>query len=266
MAIMQSPEYRALTEEIEILKAELTDLIALRDDLLLQVCPQIETEYMHAVGALECDAYRLECQYRRLKRKLELIRMHVNRQEIVDISQIEAALEQELLEFQSKLEQREAQIKQALERLQYSILSPDEASELKRKYHKIVKALHPDVNPNATEASTELYVQAVQAYQSGDLGTIRLVYAMLDMPAAENSASHEALQARRDLLKEQTRILVEKIAQIKVSFPYNQQSFLADKDAVAICVAEVQRTIEDYKAKTKHLKVLLSEWEVSDEQ
>ena len=51
--------------------------------------------------------------------------------------------------------------------------------ELKKLYHRIVKALHPDLNPNLTQAQLNLFNNAVNAYESGDLNTLSIISVMV---------------------------------------------------------------------------------------
>ena len=54
------------------------------------------------------------------------------------------------------------------------------AQELKRLYRYIMKKLHPDANPDATEAEMDLLRKAQKAYSEGDLDTLRDIADQLD--------------------------------------------------------------------------------------
>ena len=67
----------------------------------------------------------------------------------------------------------------ALERSKADPLSEEESRELKILYRKVIKALHPDMNPEITDAQARLFDQAVSAYKNGDLPAMRLIDEMV---------------------------------------------------------------------------------------
>ncbi len=110
--------------------------------------------------------------------------------------------------------------------------------ELKRLYRYIVKKLHPDANPDATEKELEMLRKAQKAYSEGDLETLREIADQLDDTelTEKYSDTPEDLIKLRELrakLAEKVEILMEHIEEIKNSFPYNEKAFLADDEAVA---------------------------------
>jgi hypothetical protein len=112
------------------------------------------------------------------------------------------------------------------------------AQELKRLYRYIMKKLHPDANPDATEAEMELLRKAQKAYSEGDLETLREIADQLDDTEITEKYSDTPediikLRELRAKLAEKVEILIIHIEEIKNSFPYNEKDFLADEEAVA---------------------------------
>ncbi len=112
------------------------------------------------------------------------------------------------------------------------------AQELKRLYRSIMKKLHPDANPDATEAELELLRKAQKAYSEGDLETLRDIADQIDDTeiTEQYSDTPEDIIKLRELrakLAEKVEILIIHIDEIKNSFPYNEKGFLADEEAVA---------------------------------
>lgn len=112
------------------------------------------------------------------------------------------------------------------------------AQEQKRLYRYIMKKLHPDANPDATEAEMELLRKAQKAYAEGDLETLRDIAEQIDDTeiTEKYSDTPEDLIKLRELrakLAEKVEILIAHIDEIKNSFPYNEKDFLADEEAVA---------------------------------
>ena len=155
--IIPFPDFQKLKEEIEKLRTELSMLVLERDELRFVICKNIEMEYMLKIGGLEYQAYEAECTFLRLKRKVELIQAKKNRQEKVILSVIEDALDHEFLEYQKRLDEQMDKMNDALERSKAEPLSEEESRELKILYRKVVKALHPDMNPEITDAQARLF-------------------------------------------------------------------------------------------------------------
>ena len=125
---------------------------------------------------------------------------------------------------------------------------PVRMPDAKELYRKLVKRLHPDMNPDGTEREKELFRRAVKAYQEGDIATLQEVYDEVfgDETAADTgwkARSYEELTALRDRLKEQIRLLQEEIRAIRESFPYSMKEMLDDPAAVAAKREELQRQI-----------------------
>jgi hypothetical protein len=109
--------------------------------------------------------------------------------------------------------------------------------ELKRLYRMIMKKLHPDANPNATEKDKALLLKAQKAYAEGDLETLREIADQLDdtditEKYSDNPDDIAKLRELRAKLAEKVEILLAHIDEIKNSFPYTEKDFLADEDAV----------------------------------
>lgn len=113
--------------------------------------------------------------------------------------------------------------------------SPKE--ELKRLYRMIMKKLHPDANPNATEKDKALLLKAQKAYAEGDLETLREIAEQLDdtditEKYSDNPDDLAKLRELRAKLAEKVEVLMAHIDEIKNSFPYNEKDFLANEEAV----------------------------------
>lgn len=240
------PDFEKLKEEVEKLRTELSMLLLERDELQFIVCKNIETEYMLRLGGIEYRVYEAECTVLRLKRKIELIQAKKNRQEKVIISVIEETLDNEFDEYKKQLDEQISKMNEALARSKAEALSPEDNKELKRIYRKIVKILHPDINPDTTDSQIKLFDNAVSAYKNGDLETLRIIGEMIvGAPAHEmgrNAMSQ--LAEERDRLLNMVMSVRESIDKIKTAYPYTMKDIIEDEERIKKKKLELESILE----------------------
>ena len=114
--IILNLEYENLKNELLKKRTELSMLVLQRDELKYVICKNIETKYMLELGNLEYRLYQSECIIMRLKRKVELIQMRINRQEKIDVATIDELLDEQFREYQQNLEEKIKKMNEAIER------------------------------------------------------------------------------------------------------------------------------------------------------
>lgn len=249
------PEFEELSRNVENLRTELSEKILYKDELELVICKNIETIYMLQLGALEYKVYEAQCEALRLRRKQELIQAKKNRQEKIYLPDIEKILDREFEEYQKELDQQIEKMNDAIERSKGRVLSDEETKMLKTLYHKIVKVLHPDINPEITEAQRALFDSAVNAYANSDIFTLEIISVMVE----DKKPKHEEEGVMQKLLKEKTRLtelitaIEEDIDRIKSEYPYNVKDIVEDeekqrehKQYLETLLMQYEDMIEDY--------------------
>ena len=223
-------------------------LLLERDELQFVICKNIETEYMLKLGSIEYKAYEAQCAALRLKRKIDLIQAKKNRQEKIIISAIEETLDEEFAEYQKQLDEQIDKVNAAIKRSKAEVLSDEENKELKKLYRKIAKALHPDINPDVSEAQVQLFDNAVSADKSGDLGTLRIISEMV----GNNPLPEQHKDAMTQLVEERERLegllesIRESIENIKSEYPYTMKDILEDTKKTEQKKQELESVIEQY--------------------
>lgn len=252
--------YGELYDNVNELRAELQRLIGEKDELVLVICENIKARYMLLVGGLEYKLYELQCIQRRLKRKIQLIRASLNRSAKPDLKEIELKLDGEMEEYREILSNIMREIDKAVDRRNAKCLSREDSEELKTLYHKIVKTLHPDLNPDISQEEAELFFKAVAAYKNGDLDTIRLIYDMAGERSSEakDETYAELSKIRERLFNSVNRIKAE-IELTKERFPYNMKDFIEDNEAVEQRRLELEGGIFDYKEAVRALEEKIKE-------
>ena len=203
---------------------------------------------MLKLGSIEYKAYEAQCAALRLKRKIELIQAKKNRQEMVIISAIEETIDNEFAEYQKQLNEQIDKMNDALKRSKAEVLSDEDNKELKKLYRKIVKALHPDINPDVSEAQVQLFDNAVSAYKNGDLGTLRIIGEMVGnnpLPEQHKDAMTQLVE-ERERLEGLLKSIRESIENIKSEYPYTMKDILEDTKKTEQKKQELESVIEQY--------------------
>ena len=257
-SIILFPDSQACKEKVDRLRTELSMLLLERDELEFVICKNIESAYYLKLGTIEYKAYETECAALRLKRMVELVQARINRQEKVIIADVERVLDEEFAEYQRKLNRQIEKMNEALERSRSRILTDAEAEELKKLYRSIVKRLHPDVNPNVTQAQLRLLTNAISAYKNGDLAAMRIIAAMVAepvLPDRAREAMHMLTEESRRLETMLSSVRVQ-IADIKSRFPYTVKDIVEDpqkeqqrREEIESALAQYQELIKKYKAR-----------------
>ena len=109
--------------------------------------------------------------------------------------------------------------------------------KIKELYRRIVKILHPDVNPDITEHEKDLLNKANLAYRDGDLEALETIYDEIcgeegpEIPESEEGIAE--LLSRIEKLKTKIAELRKEIDEIKESFPYTEKDLLENKRLLA---------------------------------
>ena len=259
--IILFPKYEELKSEVEELRADLSKLYFEYDELCFVICPNIEMQYMLALGAIEYKLFETQCKMLRLKRKIELIQAKLNRQETIVISEIEAQLDEEFAEYQDLLEIQIEAMNEALDRSKGKILSTEDEEELKALYRKIVKALHPDLNSDLSRAEMDLFMSAVEAYKNADLNVLRIIAEMMvdgELPDESDNAL-VTLTKERERLQALIEHIKEEICIIKECFPYNRRDIVKDSAKIEEMKQEFKRLQKLYEEEMELYKAKIAE-------
>lgn len=240
------PEYEKLKIKKEYLKKQLCDLLFERDNIVFVECKNIEAQYMIELGSLEIALYKIQCKVLRVKRKLSLIQQKINRREKIYEKEIEEILDIEFEEYKKQLEARIGNLNAAIDYKKATPLTENEAAELKQIYYKVIKKLHPDLNPDVTGAEEELFFKAVEAYNNGDICTMRIIgQALLDEDNSEILGDTiKELIKEVESLAEMVKNIEKDIEKIKSTFPYNALELLKDERKVKEKRLEYEKLIE----------------------
>ena len=265
--LYEDPEAARLRAAVKDLRKRLYEAVTERDELRLVVCRNLETAYLLAFGAAEYRLHELYCRSLRLKRACELIRAKLNRRERPDVSAVEAQLDAEFAAYTQKLESQVHAMNAALERNKGKVLSEKESKALKTMYHRIVKALHPDLHPELSPEKQKLFLQATEAYKRADTSVLGVIDGMIG-DDGESTAEEDgpdsaevsvALKAKVAQLESSLETIAQEIASIKASYPYCEREKLFDEEKKAAYQAELKARLQEAEASVRAYEQALKE-------
>ncbi len=135
---------------------------------------------------------------------------------------------------------------------------PPTAKEL---YRKIIKKLHPDVNPNVTEREKELFRKATEAYEKGDIATLQEIYdeifGNVEGTETGRELTYEELVTLKEKLESRIRSLQSEIEKIKTEFPYSQKELLDNPEELKEKQEAFNKLIHQYEEEIKRLTAIL---------
>jgi hypothetical protein len=218
-----SSEHSEALKQFDLLHESLPKYEHEKNQLLFHEKPHLESLYLSLVGKHKIELLEIQTTDFFLKRKLEYIQSSLNKNEIMNIEVIEILLEKEMVEHKNRIDTETKKYENAIRFMQLPPLSDEEAIELRSLYYKLVKRLHPDLNPDFSEEEKILWNNLCEAYQMSDLKKMQL----LDLMSANKSTDQLLQQSNLDILKEQIEIvskyitrMMKEIAIIKTNFPF----------------------------------------------
>ncbi len=256
---------RQLHEENETLRAELARLLAEAHDLWHIVRPNLIALYHTKIGAWELKLLQTMYHAAQLKRTIELSQAALNRNESPDWQGIEEQIQRELVHWQQQIAEAVERIKSAEARLR-SLMSPAQDRQLKKLYHALVKALHPDLHPDLTEDQQRMWLRVQDAYDRGDFEELRALALVVKQPeaAVPELPSLDNLRLEQDKLRKHIAATLAGLASIRQTPPFPLQAQLQDEVWVAERRQEFETKRESYQAKAEALLALLKTLRTTD--
>ena len=101
--------------------------------------------------------------------------------------------------------------------------------------------MHPDLS----DAQAQLFLNAVEAYEHGDLNGLRIISTMVVDPVIpmEKTDGMTALMKEKERLSKLLQTIKDRISEIKSEFPYTMKEFVQSPEKIDARKAELQEQI-----------------------
>lgn len=249
-----SPVYKSLTLEIEALTKEYSILWEERDRLINQTKPVLLVKYnleigQYILGYLNKHVYLLQ-----LKRKIELLQIHINQNKPVEMKEIENKLKEEFREWIEKVSSLEREVRFA-RNSSFELVNEEKFKQVQEIYRKLVRQLHPDLNKELTDNQKILWNRIQEAYKNLDLEELTNLEILANgTNTVSEFSSLDVLTKRKESLWNKLQDLTNSLTAVKQSFPLSLEQELNDPNWV-------NKEVEVYQNKIKEIETILPEYE-----
>ena len=256
--VISLSEVQKLKEELNKLNKEYLKLYEEMEDLNKKK-EALESIYMSRLGALIFLKFENEIEYRKLKKKLNLIIQSKNKNEKIDINKIDEILKSELESFYKELENLREKMKRSKIYLGSSLLSDEEVKKIKEIFRRLAKKLHPDINKNLTEEEIDLWNRVKEAYENNDLISLIVLEGLIDNIEVKENANINNIEENIEKIKNKIEKIKIIIKESLNEFPLNLRILIKDESFIKNKKDELNKEIKIYKDKINELNKLINE-------
>lgn len=213
-----------------------------------------EQNYVRVFGELIIEIFNEKIKCIKKKKAISFCQAAINRGRAVTEEKIEKCVEEESRRYQKTLDSMIEEHKAAKAAGSVTEL---ELLTIKKIYHKLVKLIHPDLNPNfaGNEKFQELWFQIVVAYNGNDLNSLQELENLVAKALEQSGQNVEKIEILD--IEKKIADVEEEIKTIKETTPYQYQFLLLDPNAVAEKKKQLEEELRQYKEHANQLDQIL---------
>lgn len=232
------------------------ELIVKKDELLSEA-NSIYINYKILFGDEEIKIYTEEVECIKCKKIVSYLQNLINHEKIFDIEILNAEISKQMLAYRDELANRIEELKSCKESQTVSLY---DTMEVKKIYRKLVKILHPDINPMVAENDDliKLWMDISNAYKMSNLKRMQELEVLANKIIKDNGFTMD-LYYNIDNIEEKINELEEEIAIILKSEPYIYKEILHDDDKISELHRHNTQELEKYINYKNELKIQIEE-------
>ncbi len=231
--------------------------LLLRRDELRKEAFQYERAYMREFGDLILEVFRMKIECIRKKKSIEYCQYFANRGESVDQDKLQAFLKKEMEEYQAKLD---AMIKDNDASKKATKIPQSDLMKIKKIYHRLVKLLHPDINPEMERNAElkELWTRLVIAYNCNDLKEMQETEVLINTQLSK--LTPDAMDIEIPDIEDRIAALEAEIEKIRNTDPYRYKFLLDDNEGMEAKRKSLSDELKEYEEYGKQLDAVLEQF------
>ena len=205
------------------------EFLLLKRDQYRNKAGQILISYTKEFGDLINAVFEKKIECIRLKKAIAMCLAYINRGEAVDVDAMNARIDREMTLYYAELEEMLSRTQAAQNA---RVLPQTVVLEIRRIYRKLVRLLHPDINPATCEfpEAIDLWNRISIAYHSNNLDEMRELE-VLAAALTEKMGGNDITVDIPDI-EEKIAALEQEINDILAKEPYIYKKILEDADLI----------------------------------
>lgn len=206
---------------------------------------QVQQRFIELFGDLRLEMLKVEIEIAKIKKEMEYLVRKKNRNESYDLEEMDDFVNQALEGMKAQYErmkEEQAQLKNK------KMLSQEEVKEVKRLYRRLVKLVHPDLNPHQTKEQKELWHQLQKAYRNNDLAWLRELNVLIVL----KTKGHEEVEIED--LEDKIEAVREEIALLKKEDLYQMRELVFDEEWIDAYKEQYERERSDFEVYLRSLQ------------
>mgnify|MGYP003303691080 FL=1 len=256
--------YTTLKTRYSLLKERCATLFEQYNFMITAEKVMLENAFMCAIGQYEYEIFKLSLEVKKWKRRFELRQASINQDKKPDLINIELQIENEFKDYLEKLKREEQKIESSNAYYNRNVLSQKESTDMRVLYLNAAKKLHPDINPNQTANTKDLWLRINEAFKNNNWSELKFLTNLVnhissseqDFTNDENGLTKlnaECLNLEKICITEQ-----EKINDLKKNVPWSYKALLENTPEINRMQKDIMENINAYE---KQIKTYEQEWE-----
>lgn len=206
---------------------------------------QVQQRFIELFGDLRLEMLKVEIEIAKIKKEMEYLVRKKNRNESYDLEEMDDFVNQALEGMKAQYERMKEEQTQLKNK---KMLSQEEVKEIKRLYRRLVKLVHPDLNPHQTKEQKELWHQLQEAYRNNDLVWLRELNVLIVL----KTKGHEEVEIED--LEDKIEAVREEIALLKEEDLYQMRELVFDEEWIDAYKEQYERERSDFEVYLRSLQ------------
>ena len=205
---------------------ELEDLLVRSDQMYKEAASNL-IEYTREFGDMIVANFELKIACIEQKKAISYCRRRINRGLPIDVTKMQAELEQEMKLYRVQLEEL---VKETDEAKKAEAVDQYTSSRVKKIYRRLAKLLHPDINKKTqdSEELQDLWTRIVKAYRASNVEELEDLEVLARK--AMESLGEDAYEVEYDDLERRIERVERQINEILTTEPYTYGEMLRDEE------------------------------------